>query len=88
MTGSSVAAIVIPIVVMLSLAAWIAMVFHAASHPFWDEPHRARNAIWAAAVRAVGGAGGWRRHHDGAVPTTAPARRRPPRPPRRRLARS
>jgi len=87
MTGSSLAAIVIPIVVMLSLAAWIAMVFHAASHPFWGEPHRARHAIWAA-VRAGVGAGEWRRHRGGAVPTTAPARRRPPRPPRRRLARS
>lgn len=50
MTGSNVAVIVIPIVVMLSLAAWIAMVFHAASHPFWGEPHRARQAIGAAAV--------------------------------------
>ena len=32
MTGSSLAPIVIPIVVMFSLAAWIVVVFHAASH--------------------------------------------------------
>ena len=36
MAGSNMAAIVIPIVVMFSLAAWIAMVFHAASHPLWQ----------------------------------------------------
>src|SRR6516165_12100758 len=35
MTGSSLAPIVIPIVVMFSLAAWIVMVFHADSHPRW-----------------------------------------------------
>ena len=33
MTGSSLAPIVIPIVVLFSLAAWIVVVFHAASHP-------------------------------------------------------
>ena len=33
MTGSSLAPIVIPIVVMFSLAGWIVVVFHAASHP-------------------------------------------------------
>jgi hypothetical protein len=37
MTGSSLAPIVIPIVVMFSLAAWIVMVFHAASHPQWRD---------------------------------------------------
>jgi hypothetical protein len=37
MTGSNLAAIVIPIAVMLGLAAWIAMVLHAASHPFWPD---------------------------------------------------
>jgi len=36
MTGSNLAAIVIPIVVMFSLAAWLAMVFYAASHPLWQ----------------------------------------------------
>jgi hypothetical protein len=35
MTGSNLAAIVIPIVVMCSLAVWIALVFHADSHPRW-----------------------------------------------------
>jgi hypothetical protein len=37
MTGSSLAPIVIPIVVMFSLAAWIVMVFYAASHPQWRD---------------------------------------------------
>jgi len=36
-TGSSLAPIVIPIVVMFSLAAWIVMVFHVASHPPWRD---------------------------------------------------
>jgi hypothetical protein len=35
MTGSNLAAIVIPIFVMFGLAAWIVMVFHADSHPIW-----------------------------------------------------
>ena len=34
-TGSNLATIVIPIVVMAGLAAWIVMVFHADSHPRW-----------------------------------------------------
>jgi len=37
MTGSNLAAIVIPIVVMFSLGLWIALVFHAASHPYWRQ---------------------------------------------------
>jgi len=36
MTGSNLAAIVIPIVVMLGLGVWIALVFHADSHPLWQ----------------------------------------------------
>lgn len=35
MTGSSLAPIVIPIVVAISLAAWIFMVYYADSHPYW-----------------------------------------------------
>ena len=37
MTGSNLAAIVIPIVVMLSLTVWIVMVFRADSHPRWRQ---------------------------------------------------
>ena len=37
MTGSNLAAIVIPIVVMFGLAVWIALVFHADSHPLWRD---------------------------------------------------
>jgi hypothetical protein len=33
MTGTDIAAIVIPIVAMLSLAVWLAMVFYAGAHP-------------------------------------------------------
>jgi hypothetical protein len=35
MTGSSLAPIIIPIVVSISLAAWLIMVYYAASHPEW-----------------------------------------------------
>jgi hypothetical protein len=35
MTGSSLAPVVIPIVVAIGLAAWIFMVFYADSHPYW-----------------------------------------------------
>ena len=35
MTGSSLAPIVIPIVVTISLAVWLILVYHAASHPEW-----------------------------------------------------
>jgi hypothetical protein len=37
MTGSNLAAIVIPIVVMFGLGVWIALVFHADSHPRWQQ---------------------------------------------------
>jgi hypothetical protein len=37
MTGSNLAAIVIPIVVMFSLGVWIALVFYADSHPRWRQ---------------------------------------------------
>lgn len=36
MSGSSQAAIFIPIVVMPVLAVWLALVFYANSHPGWD----------------------------------------------------
>jgi hypothetical protein len=35
MDGSSLSLIVIPIVVMAVLAAWLIIVYHAASHPLW-----------------------------------------------------
>jgi hypothetical protein len=37
MTGSDLAPIVIPIAVMLGLAAWIVLIFYAASHPQWRD---------------------------------------------------
>lgn len=39
MTGSSLAPIVIPIVVMISLAVWLIMVFHAEAHPGHGRAH-------------------------------------------------
>ncbi len=51
MTGSNLAAIVIPIVVMLSLGVWIALVFYADSHPRW----RQRTAPVPPAAPAVHG---------------------------------
>lgn len=35
MTGSSLAPIVIPIVVAIGLVAWLVLVYHADSHPYW-----------------------------------------------------
>jgi hypothetical protein len=35
MTGSALAPFVIPIVVIVALAAWLALVFHADAHPSW-----------------------------------------------------
>jgi hypothetical protein len=53
MTGSSLAPIVIPVVVAMSLAAWIFMVYHANSHPYWrgqaTTPKQPRSSAPAAA---------------------------------------
>jgi hypothetical protein len=38
MTGSLLAHIVIPVVTVLALAAWLAMVFYADAHPRWKKP--------------------------------------------------
>ena len=58
MTGSNLAAIVIPIVVMFGLGVWIALVFHADSHPRWRQRTvPAPNP--APAARAAGARTGW-----------------------------
>ena len=41
MTGSGLSLIVIPIVAMISLAAWLIMVYYADSHPLWKADHPA-----------------------------------------------
>jgi hypothetical protein len=64
MTGSNLAAIVIPIVAMCSLAVWIALVFHADSHPRWRQ--RAAPAPDTAPAA-----------HGGQVPARSPRRPRP-----------
>ena len=65
MSGSTLAAVIIPLVVMPSLAAWLIMVFHAARHPLWGnsqasrpatpEPAAPRTAVPAARPQAVPG---------------------------------
>jgi hypothetical protein len=40
MTGSLLAHIIIPVVTVLALAAWLAMVFYADAHPHWKKPPR------------------------------------------------
>ena len=64
MTGSNLAAIVIPIVVMFSLGVWIALVFYADSHPRW----RQRTAPAPKTVPAA---------HDRQVPARSLSRPRP-----------
>jgi hypothetical protein len=48
MDGSSLSLIIIPVVVVISLAAWLILVAYAASHPEWKHgpasPHDARTA--------------------------------------------
>jgi hypothetical protein len=54
MDGSSLSLIVIPTVVSLGLAAWLIIVYYAASHPLWKEhspaPGHARPRVAAAAT--------------------------------------
>jgi hypothetical protein len=49
MDGSSLSLIIIPVVVLISLAAWLILVAYAASHPEWKHgpaaPHDARTAM-------------------------------------------
>ncbi len=58
MTGSSLAPIVIPIVVVISLAAWLFMVYYADSHPHWrgqaTAPKQTRTGASAAADQRPG----------------------------------
>jgi hypothetical protein len=44
MDGSTLSLIAIPVVVTISLAAWLIMVSYAASHPSWRNGPAARNA--------------------------------------------
>jgi hypothetical protein len=55
MDGSSLSLIVIPIVVSISLALWLVIVFYAASHPLWG-PRRAAGTKRVSPARRAGGA--------------------------------
>ena len=56
MDGSSLSVIVIPIVVTISLALWLVIVFYAVGHPLW-EPRRAARTRHAARVSPAAQAG-------------------------------
>ena len=72
MDGSSLSLIVIPIVVSISLALWLVIVFYAVSHPLWG-PRRAAGTKRVSPARRAGGA---------AASRTSPAsRHRSPRSP-------
>jgi hypothetical protein len=36
MTGSALAPVIVPIVAIVTLTAWLTLVFHADAHPFWQ----------------------------------------------------
>jgi hypothetical protein len=55
MTGSTLAVVVIPIVVAIVLAGWISAVFYANAHPRRKHPHAARNDVAGGTFRAVEG---------------------------------
>jgi hypothetical protein len=50
MTGSSLAPVVIAIVVSLGLAIWLVMVYYAASRPFWKHQNEQREPAPTAAT--------------------------------------
>jgi len=45
MTGSSLAPIIIPIVAMIALSGWLAMVYYANAHPEWKAHRAAPNPV-------------------------------------------
>jgi hypothetical protein len=95
MTGSSLAPIMIPIVVMIALTGWLAMVYYANAHPGWKAHSAAlkpvdtgamvrtdgRKQIMRLDVKAVA-----RRDQDMAEPGVHAGSGRVPSPPPRRAA--
>ena len=53
MDGSSLSLILIPIAVSIGLAAWLILVFHAASHPQWSAHSAAPAPARSVAAAAV-----------------------------------
>jgi hypothetical protein len=83
MTGSPLVPIVVPIVALICLGAWIALVFYANSHPGWR--HRGSGAGSGQAPRTAQPDGQDAAQPDGqdAAPPASPT---PPAPPARRAA--
>ncbi len=50
MTGSTLVLIVVPIVMLVALGAWLALVYYAGEHPEWKAHRLAREAAAAAAL--------------------------------------
>ncbi len=57
MTGSTLAPIVIPIVVAIGLAAWLAMIYYAAAHPQWNHARDRGLSVAQPDARPAGTAG-------------------------------
>jgi len=57
MTGSSLAPVIIPIVVTISLAAWLLMVYYADNHPRWKSASPAPGHQSPGQVTPITGAG-------------------------------
>jgi len=55
MTGSSLAPVIIPIVVSISLAAWLFIVYYANSHPQWKSARPAPGQVSPARGRETAG---------------------------------
>ena len=54
MDGSSIDLIIIPVVVMISLAAWLIVVFYAVTHPEWKHGPASREDSPMTPLRGVG----------------------------------
>ena len=74
MDGSSIDLILIPVVVVISLAAWLMVVFHAVNHPAWKHGPAAQQQ---ARTTATPGAAAPRPRTEIPQPVRQPAETRP-----------
>ena len=79
MTGSNLVLIVVPIVMLVALGAWLALVYWAGEHPEWKAHRPAREAAARAGRggRGRGGAGGGRGREAGGGSGGGPGRAEP-----------